>query len=249
MPEAVDQVAAVDPGHARRGRVGDGHIEVHQRDVVVPRVGDQPGGRRVRVERDADLAEAARKRDHVVGQPDRLLLGQQRRGIGPVSAAAHLDAREEVRVPHARAVRERAADDRRARRRRPLPAPLRPDRLCASGARHDAQRRDVGAARGGTAAAEVVSGLDVAAPARHVRSEVVGQRVLAGARVGRTRQEEQDGCHEWQEADALHRAMVALPTVTCLCQSGGAVDAGSACASHAGSLVSPVTWISRRGDS
>ena len=56
----------------------------------------------------------------------------------------------------------------------------------------------------GTAAAEVVAGLDVAAPARQVGSEVVGQRVLAGARVGRARQEEQDGCHEWQEADALH---------------------------------------------
>ena len=65
-------------------------------------------------------------------------------------------------------------------------------------------RRDVGAARGGAAAAEVVAGLDVAAPARQVGGEVVGQRVLAGARVGRARQDEQDGCHEWQEADALH---------------------------------------------
>ena len=189
--------AAVDPGHARRGRVGDRHVQPHQRDVVVPGVGDQPGGRRMRVERDADLAEAARERDHVVGQRRSSAARPAASGASAQSPpAAHLHAREELRVPHARAIRERTADDRRARRRRPLPAPLRPDRLGASDARHDAQRRDVGAARGGTAAAEVVAGLDVAAPAGHVGSEVVRQRVLAGARVGRARQEEQDGCHE-----------------------------------------------------
>ena len=173
----------------------------------------------MRVERDADLAEAAGQGDDVIGEGRRLLLAdERRRGIPGDSVGAHLHPRVELRVPHPRPVRERAADDQRARWSRPLPAALRPDRLCTARARHDAVRRDVGASGGRAAAAEQVAGLDVAAPAREVGGEVVRERVLAGMRGRCAGEDEQQGGYEWQEAEVWHAAIVGGSTVTCLCR-------------------------------
>ena len=219
MPGAVEQPAAVDPREPGRRRVLDRHDQPHERDVVVPRIRDQPGHAGMRVERDADLAEAAGQGDDVIGERRRLLLAdERRRGIPGDSVGAHLHAREELRVPHPRPVRERAADDQRARRSGPLPAALRPDRLRAARARHDAVRRDVGTAGGRAAAAEQVAGLDVAAPAREIGGEVVRERVLAGMRGRCAGEDEQQGGHEWQEAEVWHAAIVGGSTVTCLCR-------------------------------
>ena len=185
MPRPVEQAAAVDPDERGRRGVLHRHDHPHERHVVVPRVGDEPGDRGMRVERDADLAEPAGERDDVVGQCRRLLLVDDgRRRIPGDAVGAHLHPRVELRMAHARPIRQRAADDLRARRRRPLPPALRPHGLARARLGEDAVRRDVGTARGGAASAEDVARFDVAAPAGQIAGEVVGQRVLAGVCAG-----------------------------------------------------------------
>ena len=220
VPDVVEQAPAIDPGEARRDGVVDDHLHAHQRDVVVPRVGHDAARRRVRVERDADLAEAARERDRVIGQRDRLLLGDEhRRGIPGLRIRAHLHAREELGVAHARAVGQRAADDRGAGRRRPLPARLPPERLGGARARHHAIRGEIGTAARGGRPAEHEPGLGVSAPAREVAREVVGDPVLAGVRAGGTAEGDQERCEQRQEANAWHSASFVTGMVTCLSRS------------------------------
>ncbi len=220
VPAAVQQASAVDPAERRRRRVVDGDIEAHEGEVVVPLLADHAGRRGVGVERDADPPEARCQRQHVIGQRDSLLLvHERRREIPGCAVGARLDAGVELGVPHARAIRESPACDRRAGRGRPFPAPLRPERLSRPTAGHDAARRGVRAARRGAGAAEHVAGLHVAAPAREIGAEVVGERVLARVRAGGAGEQEQGDCQGRQEAVAWHSAIVAPTAVTCLCRS------------------------------
>ena len=137
------------------------------------------------------------------------------------AASAHRPSRSRLASSRGRRTASAAcACDRPARPRRlscravpSTPSALATRSPARADAGHDAVRRDVGTARRGPAAAEVVARLDVAAPAREVGGEVVRERVLAGMRVGRARQDEQDGCHERQEAEAWHGAMFGPPTV------------------------------------
>ena len=83
----------------------------------------------------------------------------------------------------------------------------------------DAVRGDVRTPRRRAAPAEQVAGLDVTAPAREVGGEVVAEAVLTGAGVGGARQDEQEGCQDWQEAEVWHSASIQPEAVPCLSRS------------------------------
>ena len=217
VPGVVEQASAVDPREPRRGGVVDDDLHAHHGDVVVPRVGDDAARGGMRVERHADLAVAAGERDHVIGERGRLLLGHQHRcGVPGLGVGAHLHACEELGMAHARAIGQRAADDRRPGWRRPLPARLSPERLGGAGARHHAVGGEVGAAARGGRPAEHEARLGVPAPARQVGREVVGDPVLAGVGAGGAAEHDEQCCEQRQEANAWHSTSVARASVTCL---------------------------------